>query len=199
MARRSDHSREELKSMILETAGAIVAKKGFAALTARRIAKDIGYTPGTIYNIFRSMDDICLHLNGLTLDSLYEHLSGKEKSKKPSLQAIKVMANTYRAFAQKEKERWLMLFTHSMPEEKTVPDWYQKKIERLFLPLEELLKPYFRPSQNKKRKKAARTLWAAVHGLVFLEETGKIPLPDQEENAPDMTAYLIDTFIAGLK
>jgi hypothetical protein len=46
---------------------------------------------------------------------------------------------------------------------------------------------------------AARVLWASVHGICFLKETGKIPLISNQENPPDMTGYLIDNFIAGIE
>lgn len=45
MARRSDHSKEELKNLITQTAREIVQKDGFTALTARNLAQTIGYTP----------------------------------------------------------------------------------------------------------------------------------------------------------
>ncbi len=71
MARRKDHSREELKDLILQAAWKIVGAEGYEGLTARRVAAEIGYAPGTIYNLFASMDDLCQQLCGRTLDDLY--------------------------------------------------------------------------------------------------------------------------------
>ncbi len=75
MARRSDHTREELKVLIIEESWNIIKKHGFEGLTARRIAKNTGYAPGTIYNLFSSMDDLYLELNAKTLDLLLAVLS----------------------------------------------------------------------------------------------------------------------------
>ena len=75
MARRNDHTREELKDLIIEESWRIIEKHGFEGLTARRIAKNIGYAPGTIYNMFISMDDLYLQLNAKTLDLLLATLS----------------------------------------------------------------------------------------------------------------------------
>ena len=72
MARRSDHSREELYDMALEAARQIAEKEGLRGLKARRIARDIGYTIGTLYNLFEDLDDLIVHLNGRTLDDLYQ-------------------------------------------------------------------------------------------------------------------------------
>ncbi len=201
MARRSDHTREELKEMILSASRRIVQKDGFSGLTARRIAKDISYAPGTIYNIFNSMDDLYLGVNSLTLDELHDILTGPEchDPKKTPVQNMKKMAQRYRAFAKKNKPHWLMLFTHALPEGRQAPTWYQEKIARLFEPLENLLEPFYAQQGSRKRKMAARVLWSSVHGLCFLEETGKIPLISDRESLPDMTGYLIDTFVSGME
>ena len=44
MARRSDHTREQLHRMALAAARAIVTKEGLRGLSTRRIAKKLGYS-----------------------------------------------------------------------------------------------------------------------------------------------------------
>lgn len=201
MARRSDHTKDELKELILAAAWKIVGKNGFENLTARRAAKDIGYAPGTIYTLFQSMDDLYLQINSKTLDMLYDVLNSPlcNDAKKTPLQNMKTMANLYMEFARTHRPYWLMLFNHKMPEERKSQDWYQKKIDRLFMPLEKLFQPLFSSTQAKQKKIAARVLWASVHSLCFLQETGKIPLVGGKAPAQEMSSYLIDTFVSGLK
>lgn len=201
MARRSDHNREELKRMILDSAWRIVTGKGFEGLTARAVAKDIGYAPGTIYNLFDSMDDLYLSVNALTLDKLYKVLSDPSicSSEKTVLENMKAMAGLYMTFAHENRAHWLMLFTHHLPEGQKIPQWYQEKIDLLFQPLEELLKPYYDDDEDKKRKIAARALWASIHGVCFLEQTGKLPVMDDKDmQARAMVDYLIESFFRGL-
>lgn len=200
MARRSDHTRAQLKDMILQASWQIVGAEGFEGLSARRIAADIGYAPGTIYNLFPSLDALYLEVNARTLDMLYNVLSDPacNDPKKTPVENMKTMAGRYMAFAHQNRTYWLMLFSHRMPEGQAVGDWYQEKIDRLFEPLENLLRPLFSPGQDQKRKMAARVLWSSVHGLCFLQETGKIHVVG--EKASDSAAsYLIDTFVAGIK
>ncbi|MCK5375065.1 MAG: TetR/AcrR family transcriptional regulator [Alphaproteobacteria bacterium] len=200
MARRNDHSREELKTMIINSSWKIVSKHGLEGLTARRIAQDIGYAPGTIYNLFNSMEDLYLSLNAKTLDLLYDVLNDStcnDPQKKP-LQNMKIMAKHYMDFAQEYRPYWLMLFNLEITEDRIDTTWYSEKIDRLFSPLETLLSPYFSPKQTKKREMAARVLWASIHGLCFLQETGKIALVSKQNNTLDIADYLIDTFIKGL-
>lgn len=146
------------------------------------------------------MDDLYLEINSLTLDKLYDALSCPQcrSGNSTPVQNIKKMADFYREFAKEYRPHWIMLFTQALPEDKQPPSWYQEKIALLFEPLEYLLKPFYTEQSSRERKMAARVLWASVHGLCFLEETGKIPLISNQENPPDMTGYLIDNFVSGI-
>lgn len=200
MARRNDHTREELKKIILETSWKIIGEKGFEHLTARNIAKDIGYSPGTIYNIFESLDDLYLQINASTLDILYNELSSPECSDStlPPIINMKRMAEKYLEFAKKYRPYWLMLFDLKVTENRTNEQWYEEKVEKLFEPLEKLMAPYFPPEKKEEKKVAVRILWASVHGLCFLQETDKLAIISNKNQTPDITGYLIDTFISGI-
>ena len=62
MGRRSVHSPEELRQLILDASQTIVERNGITGLSAREIARMIGYSPGTLYNIFENLDDVLLTL-----------------------------------------------------------------------------------------------------------------------------------------
>lgn len=71
MARRSDHSRDELREMALTAAEQIVLENGYESLSARKVASAIGYTVGTLYLVFENLDDLVLQVNARTLDRLH--------------------------------------------------------------------------------------------------------------------------------
>lgn len=204
MARRADHTREELKELILAASSQIIASEGFTDLTARRIAQDIGYAPGTIYNVFGSMEDIYLALNAQTLDRLYDVLRSPacNDPSLPPLENLKRMARIYEAFAREHHNHWLMLFNSRLPDQRQEEEWYQSKIDRLFGPLENLLTPLISPVKNddntRQIKIATRTLFSAVHGMCFLQETGRLPLISQSGPDVKMTDYLIEVFVSGI-
>ena len=72
MARRADHTREELHRMALDAAREIVDAEGLRGIKARKIMDKIGYTVGTLYQLFDDLDDLIVHMNTETLDALYE-------------------------------------------------------------------------------------------------------------------------------
>lgn len=201
MARRADHSREELKELIISAAWNIVKQEGFEDLTARKIASKIGYAPGTIYNVVGSMDDVYLHVNARTLDLLYKALNGPacNDSRQSVLGNLKIMAKVYSDFARKNRHHWLMLFSGKLLEARQGQEWYREKIDRLFGPLEGLLSPLFKKGRGMHKKIATRTLFSAVHGILYLQETGRVPLINQKDPGSDMTDCLIEAFVRGIK
>jgi len=52
MGRRSTHTPQQLRELILDAAQDIIQVQGLAGLSAREIARRIEYSPGTIYNMF---------------------------------------------------------------------------------------------------------------------------------------------------
>ena len=200
MARRSDHTREDLKSITLEIAKKIVENEGFSKLTARRIAKEIGYAPGTIYNIFGSMDGLYFSLSEQTLDSLLQKLSDSSlySQEAGTAENLKIMAKEYMGFAKNNKQLWLMIFNHTLPQGEDAPEWYSDKVKNLFIPLEKLLDPIFDKDQSREKTTAARVLWSSVHGICFMDETDKMTLISNESSL-DLAYYLIDNFISGIQ
>ena len=78
MARRSDHSREELREMALSAAEQIVVEQGYEGLSARKVASAIGYTVGTLYLVFENIDDLILNINARTLDRLHAKMTASQ-------------------------------------------------------------------------------------------------------------------------
>jgi AcrR family transcriptional regulator len=55
---------EERRAQILEAATQVFARKGYRGATIREIAAEAGVAEGTIYNYFRSKDDLLISLPG---------------------------------------------------------------------------------------------------------------------------------------
>jgi AcrR family transcriptional regulator len=113
MGRRSDHSREELESLFLDAGEAHMAEAGFARFSAREVAKRIGYSVGTLYNVFGSYDRFILAINTRTLRRWTEALearlaeSGEDR--------IAALVHGYFDFAGANISSWLALYDHRMP------------------------------------------------------------------------------------
>ncbi len=195
MARRSDHSREELYDMALEAARQIAEKEGLRGLKARRIAREIGYTIGTLYNLFEDLDDLIIHMNGRTLDDLYEALANVQLDGEPET-AMRALAEGYIEFVDDHPKVWSVLFEHRLPEPRQPPDWHHEKILRLLGLVEQALGPLFPPGRETERHHAARVLWSSLHGICSLESAGKLVA---SETVPALADTLVSCFLAGLR
>lgn len=203
MARRKDHTRDELRALILEKAWHIIGKDGKDAITARRLAKEIGYTAGTLYNVFPCIDDVVLAINGRILDLLYNEFQHsmiqKKQGNKNLEQQLKLMADIYMKFSNEYRPYWMMLFLSQLPIDRYNQPWYHEKTERIFQPLELILKSSFPKANGQFIKQHARILWAAVHGICFLDHTEKLPSFSDTQNTKQAVQLLIKTYIEGLK
>ena len=195
MARRSDHTREQLHRMALAAARAIVAKEGLRGLSTRRIAKKLGYSPGTLYQLFVDLDDLILHLNTTTLEALLKACDGINLSGDPEA-ALDDLAERYIHFVNAHPRLWSALFEHSLPRGKDLPDWYTGTVEKLLGLVVIALEPVIAGDTTKQREQEALVLWASLYGIASLASADKL---GPNANPTEMVKALIANYVAGLR
>ena len=169
MARRSEHSLEEIKAMVLDAAETIVIEDSFSALKVRTIAREIGYTVGSIYMVFTNMADLVLHLNARTLDAIAVQLQQVQDGKAD--EPIEALALVYLTYAERNFNRWRTVFDYRGSTGAEIPDWYQEKIDTIFAQVEAQFAQRVPELADADRKRAARALWCGVHGICVLSLT----------------------------
>jgi len=194
MARRSDHTREELKELAIHTGYELIDKKGFSEFSARQVAANMGYTVGTLYNVFGSLELFILHIHARTLDKWHTQLAqGLKRCKSNHLHFL---ARAYISFARKNYNLWKALFEYQTPEQ-AVPDWYAQKLNRMFGLVEEALLPHINNDRRKARQ-AAKILWASIHGICVLSLSGKLDTVGSDR-AEVLVNALLETYLRGLE
>lgn len=195
MARRNDHSRDELRRMALDAAGRLVAEEGPRALTARAVAGAMGYSAGTLYLVFRNLDDLILQLNARTLEELGAALYDAAGEAAGPEDALRAMGRAYLGFARAHPHRFRLVFDHRLPEGEAAPAFYQERVDALFGAVEAALAPLSAASMGQVAA-AARALWGGVHGIVDLGLGDKLRLAGGL-TMEALAGRLIDTFISG--
>jgi AcrR family transcriptional regulator len=190
MARRNEHSLEEIREMVLDAAETIIINNGYSALTVRKIAKEMGYTVGTVYMVFASMTDLVMHIKANTVDDLITQL--QQLPECVPEHHIAELAKTYLQFAVRNFNRWSMIFV----QDAEIPEGYQKKTNHIFSPVEAQFAQLAPNCSTQQSKQAARALWSGVHGICSLSLTGKQDTADinDVENA---IVLLVECFIGG--
>lgn len=194
MARRNDHSREELKEMALAAAESLLQREGMKALSARRVAAEIGYSAGSLYTVFTNLDDLCWQLNARTLTQLLAQLD-RISSAVPE-GCLLAYGKAYLAFARENPQRWSLLFEHGTATEVAAPEWLNERILSLFARVERCLQQ-LKPALDKQNLElAARTLWSGVHGIAVLSLRQKL-FVEGEQPAEQMLQQLIRHYLNG--
>lgn len=171
MARRQDHTPEALRALLLQAARELITADGLRGLTARALAARVGYTPGTIYNVFADMDGLLLAVHGETLAALERVLRETLMVTPPGFQRITALAHGYCRFAEANAPLWLALF--ATPHRGRLPRWYQLQLQALFTLLEEQLRLCLGQG-NAESRRTARLLWACLHGITMLTLDGRL-------------------------
>jgi AcrR family transcriptional regulator len=163
MGRRSDHTRQELQALLLDEGARQLAAVGLAKFSARDVAKRVGYSIGTLYNVFGSYDGLVLALNARTLAAWRDELAARLAAAAGG-ERIAALVGGYFAFAAANPNAWIAIFEHHMVGGGPSPAWYQDVVaEVMGLVVGELAAAL--PASDAVRVEAlARSLVATVHG-----------------------------------
>lgn len=174
MGRRNEHTREELREISLQAAERLVAEHGLAGLSTRKVVAGIGYTVGSLYIVFRNLDDLIVQMNERTLDLLYGELAAAVAEPPSPTIAIHALAQAYLNFALNETNRWLALYEHRLPEGQAAPDSFAEKVARMFDLVQRHLARLCPHRSPEDIALAARALWSGVHGVCVLSLDRKL-------------------------
>ena len=192
MARRSDHTREELIRLFLDSARRFAEEDGLGGIVARRIARDVGYAAGTINNVFGSLDGLVIQLRIEILDEMYALCASIPLDAGPA-ENLHRLASAYTEFVLAHPRLWGVLFEHRTLDPS---EWDEQKILRLFGLVERAIASLFDEGEERARHHEARVLVASLHGIVSLEITDKT---GREESVQSLTASLIDNYVFALE
>ncbi|MGZ5031249.1 MAG: TetR/AcrR family transcriptional regulator, partial [Methylobacter sp.] len=181
---------EEIREMVSDAAETIIINEGCSALTARRIAMEIGYTVGSIYMVFANMADLVMHINAGTIDDLTEQMQQVHHCAPE--QYIADLAKTYVAFASRNFNRWSMIFA----KDAKPPEWYQEKIGQMFGLVEAQFAQLAPNHSAQQGKQAAQALWSGVHGICSLSLARELD-PGELKDVEDAVVLLVKSFIGG--
>lgn len=165
MARRKDHTHEEIRALALDALLQHLAQEPPQSLSLRKIAQQVGYSAGTLINVFGSYDHLLLTANAHTLDQLSSQLKQAQAQQQDALGKVRAFAQTYLDFAQQHPFQWQLLFEHRMANGSAIPQWQQTRIDQLFSTLETVLAAQASSASTKQVQEASRTIWASVHGI----------------------------------
>jgi AcrR family transcriptional regulator len=162
MGRRSDHSRTELEELIVAAGHRLMEETGFAGFSAREVARRIGYSIGTIYNVFESLDHLLIAINGRTFELWTDYLA--ERIAEGGEDRIQSLVEAYFGFAQDHPKLWMAIYDHRLPPGMVMPDRDMEKRRALTRIVFHEIARQLPNCADSEVEHLARSLIATVHG-----------------------------------
>jgi AcrR family transcriptional regulator len=197
MGRRSSHTADELRELILAASTELISDGGLQGLSAREVARRIGYSPGTLYNVFENLDDLVLNIEGRLIDGLTAELDTVPTNGEPADRVL-ALGRAYLRFTTAHPKLWNLLFEHHLPVGREIPGWYQLKLDGLMKRVEDALEPLMAGRGPDELRRSASVLWAGVHGITSLATADKLSVVTSE-SAAHLVDQLVGTYLKGLQ
>lgn len=196
MGRRNEHSRDKIKQMSIDAGRNLIKARGFSGLSARKVAGEIGYTVGTLYNVFDNFTDLICHINSYTLDDLKAYVEDNINPNIVGVDALRQIGESYVKFANENTNLWLALFEFQHPQDYQIPKWYQDKVNSMFeLPMR-IIAPMFNGNLDRAEYET-RVIWGGVHGICLLGISRRLG-QDNYELLKSKVDSLITNYVRGL-
>lgn len=196
MGRRSSQTPDQIRESILTAAAEIVEEKGLLGLSAREIARRIGYSPGTIYNVFRDLDDVLFTIEARMLDALAARIATVPTHDDPTTHLCE-MATTYLNFTLEKPQLWNLLMEHVPQPKSEPPPAFEARTASIVAEVERIVTRLIGPADEVTIRRVTAVLWSGVHGISLLATSQKLPHVTAED-APRLVEDLVRNYARGL-
>jgi AcrR family transcriptional regulator len=178
---RRDRERQELKQAILDAAREIAAREGWQAVTIRKVADRIEYSPPTIYEHFANKEAILIELMREGFRLLFAEIRAGDAPAAGAEARLLGLANAYWAFAWAHPELYQVM--HGLGGVPFCIDGAAGELgsppaeaEAVFVATSQILRalPGMAGIAVEDLDAAVLILWATLHGLVALTMAGRI-------------------------
>lgn len=188
-------TKEEIRTDLIVKARELLADKGFEFLTARKLADYSGYSVGTIYNQFKSMDNLIMLENSQTLDELYDRLI-KADMGSDAYKNLNRLLDGFVDYVLNNKNLWFTLYnTHFQHTADICAPFYLRRIVKIVWLLQNNLHKLFVKVPDNERKVSAEVLFITLFSVSsLLTADGELIWPDKKY----VVRILFNTYLAGL-
>jgi AcrR family transcriptional regulator len=194
---RREREKKQLRENILGAAQKIINKEGFKALSMRKLAEQIEYSPGAIYLHFQNRNQIAQELALAGYGQLFEELMAASQPKGLA-DRVKNVGLAYVSFGLKHPETYRLIFMGDAEYMEAVftnptPDHPAGKCYQILTDIAEALKNQGHYTGKLTPNEIADTIWAALHGIVSL----KLGCEGLRTPAEDLTRIMMTMLASG--
>ena len=196
MSRRSDHSREELKDLIISSSRKIIEEKGYEKFSARQVADEINYSAGTIYNIFLNLNELILYVEIEVLKDIEHKLTESFVEGEPRDQ-LHAFALEYYKFTIEDHHLWELIMGRRNRSSDDIPPHYRDGILKIIQIIDKIISKLVN-NDDALTEKYAHLFWKGLNGVILLSDTHKCALSNECQTSAEV-AFWVDTFITSIE
>jgi AcrR family transcriptional regulator len=174
--------KEEMKTLVLDTAMKLFLDEGFGNVSIRRIAENIDYSPATIYLYFKDKDEILFALHTAGFEELFKRQRSIPATKDPLKRLLK-HGEVYIKFGLENPEYYNLMFIMRSPARKFEhgEEWNAGRTSYEFFRNDVQAAIDAGAFPGAEPDIAAFSLWSHVHGIVSLILRNRCGMMDQKE------------------
>lgn len=188
-------TKEDIRVDLIIKAREMIQDKGLEFLTARKLSDYSGYSVGTIYNQFKSMDNLVMWENCLTLDELIEKLNTVEMSS-DVYKNLNRLIDKFVDFVLENKNLWFTLYNFHF---KDISDkyavFYLRRILKIVQFLESNLSKLFTKISANERKVSTEVLFTSLFAISSLLTSER---EFQRLSKKYVVRVMFNTYLAGM-
>jgi AcrR family transcriptional regulator len=148
--------------MILTEGHRHMSESGFSRFSAREVARRVGYSVGTLYHVFGTLDQLLFEINTITFrqwaDLLEQRLAVAESKR------LDALVEAYFEFAIGNRNLWEAIWAHNMPAGDPLPEAAARDRARLTGIVIHEVAAALPDERRGQADRLARSLIATVHG-----------------------------------
>jgi|WetSurSiteA1Bulk_404760.scaffolds.fasta_scaffold44335_2 AcrR family transcriptional regulator len=93
----------------------IIAKDGYNNLSIRKLSKKLGVSPSTVYNYFKSREEIYIYVLNAGFEMLFEELNAAYNSHEDPVEKLKALCRAFFSFSIRERDLMFIMLILDTP------------------------------------------------------------------------------------
>ena len=172
------------------------AEAGYAGVTLRGLARELGVSPMTPYRYFRDKDEIFAAVRAAGFARFAERQERAFASSDDPEERLRAMGRAYAAFARDEPHAYRIMFEMNRPEDAEHPE-LECEQARGWAPLLAATSAAVQAGRLRGEPEVtARLFWAGLHGVVSLELAGN---PHLRDGVDTLVEPMVETLFRGVR
>jgi AcrR family transcriptional regulator len=185
---------QSFRDRFCESFTKLYAEKGYAAVTMRALAEDVGCSPMTPYRYFRDKDEIFASTRAAGFKDLFDRMDQAIQSVSNPIERARVSCETYLDFARQFPDTYRLMYNDLQWARGVYPE-LDAQIDRARNTLADMARvvPGVRESTMKPAA-VAQAYWAALHGAIQIQLAGGF---DESTSFEEIIAVLLTVLTVG--